>query len=74
MVKNKGRIGGFSASEKTNRQLFRAPSFYRGCDVFSLFPVVSYGNQQIKLLLLLLFLLCGGCCAAAAVGVSCVCF
>ena len=34
-------------AKKRNQQLFRAPSFYRGFDVFSLFPV-SYGNQLFQ--------------------------
>ena len=41
-------MSGFSTGKKTNQRLFRAPSFYRGFDVFSLFPVVSYGNQQFQ--------------------------
>ena len=47
--KIKGRIGGFLTGKKTNQELFRAPSFYRGFDVFSLFPVVSYGNQHFRI-------------------------
>ena len=37
------------AKKQISSQLFRAPSFCRGFDVFSLFPVVvvSYGNQQL---------------------------
>ena len=38
----------FQPAKKKNQQLFRAPSFYRGFHVFSLFPVVSYGNQQFQ--------------------------
>ena len=48
-VKNKRRRSGFSTGKKTNQQLlFRPPSFSSGFDVFSLFPVVSYGNQQFQ--------------------------
>ena len=38
----------FNGQTKQNQQLFRAPSFYHGFDVFSLFPVVSYINEQFQ--------------------------
>ena len=39
----------FQPAKKQIQQLLRAPSFYRGFDVFSLFPVVvSYENQQFQ--------------------------
>ena len=48
-VKIKGRIDGFSTCKKQiSSQLFHAPSFCRGFDVFSLIPVVLDGNQQFQ--------------------------
>ena len=38
----------FQPAKKQNQRLFREPSFYRGLDVFSFFPFVSYGNQQFQ--------------------------
>ena len=46
----KGRIGGCSPGKETNQQLVVPCAVflsYRGFGVFSLFPIVSYGNQQL---------------------------